>query len=190
MVEAFGLSLPILLTVGGIALLVAEAIAPGAHFVVVGIALLAAGLLGMVLGPAATPLVMAAVVLGAGGVSLWAYRHFDFYGGKGTGRTQDSGSLVGQEGQVIERVTPTSGRVRLADGGFDPVFSARTVDGEIPEGATVVVTDPGGGSVLTVEAIEYHDAIDRELARGREEGATDAEGAQGDSEAAAEPERE
>jgi len=189
MVEAFGLSLPVVLTAAGIALLVAEALAPGGHLVVVGVALLVAGIVGMLLGPAATPLVLAGAVLGAGGVAFWAYRHFDFYGGKGAGRTQDSDSLVGKQGQVVERVTPTSGRIRLADGGFDPVYSARSVAGEIPEGTTVVVTDPGGGSVVTVESIEYteDDPIDRELARERERSAADHDA---DAEHEAESERE
>jgi len=175
MAEAFGLSVPLLLALGGIGLLVAEALAPGAHFVVLGVALLAAGLAGFALGPAASPLVLAAVVLGAGGAALYGYRRFDIYGGKGTGRTQDSSSLVGEEGTVVERVTPTDGRVRLVDGGFDPVYSARSIDAEIPEGTTVVVTDPGGGSVLTVTPLESTDLIERELAEGREE--TDEAGA-------------
>jgi membrane protein implicated in regulation of membrane protease activity len=179
MVEVLGLSVPLLLTVAGVALLVAEALVPGAHFVVVGVALLVAGLVGLALGSAASPLVLAAVVLAVGSVALWGYRKFDFYGGKGSGRTQDSSALVGQEGRVVERVTETSGRVRLVDGGFDPDYSARTVDGEIPEGTTVLVTDPGGGSVLTVESLEDidRDAIDRELARGRESDAGAAEDA-------------
>ncbi|MFB6218042.1 MAG: NfeD family protein [Halobacteriaceae archaeon] len=184
MAEALGLSLPTLLTVAGIALLFAEAMAPGAHFVVLGVALLVAGLVGFALGPAATPLVLAAVVLGAGGAALYGYRRFDIYGGKGSGRTQDSSSLVGREGTVVERVTPTEGQVRLVDGGFDPVYSARSVDGEIPEGTRVMVVDPGGGSVVTVESVETDD-IDRELARERRES-----GAGAASESEAEPERE
>jgi membrane protein implicated in regulation of membrane protease activity len=180
MAEVLGLPIPLLLTLAGITLLVGEALAPGAHFVVLGVALLVAGIVGFVVGPAATPLVLAAVVLGAGGVTLWAYRHFDFYGGKGSGTVQDSSSLVGKEGEVTERVTATSGRVRLVNGGFDPVYSARALDDEIAEGETVIVTDPGGGSVLTVAALDSAvDDIDRELARERER-ATQGEAEDGD----------
>lgn len=168
MAEVFGVPLPLLLTAGGVALLAAEALAPGAQFIVVGVALLAAGLVGFAVGP--NPLVLAAVVLGAGGAALYGYRRFDIYGGKGAGRTQDSSSLVGAEGTVVERVTPTDGRVRLEDGGFAPVYSARSIDEEISEDTTVVVTDPGGGNVLTVSPLEATgmDAIDRELAAERE----------------------
>jgi hypothetical protein len=39
------------------------------------------------------------------------------------------------------------------------------VDGEIAQGTEVIVIDPGGGNVVTVEAIdEIADDIDRELA--------------------------
>jgi membrane protein implicated in regulation of membrane protease activity len=179
MAEVFGVDLPTLLTVGGVLLLVAEALAPGAHFVVLGVALLAAGIVGFALGPAATPLVLAAVVLGAGGAALYGYRRFDIYGGKGSGRTQDSSSLVGREGVVVERVTPTDGQVRLVEGGFDPSYSARSVDGEIAEGTRVMVVDPGGGSILTVESMETDD-IDRELERERERQAAETAGDTGE----------
>lgn len=180
--DLFGLSLPLVLTVAGVALLIAEAMAPGAHLIVLGVALLVAGLFGLVLGPAASPLVLAAVVLGVGGVTLVAYRRLDIYGGKGVARTKDSGSLAGKEGWVTERVTQTRGQVRLADGGFDPVYSARSMEGDIEEGTRVIVVDPGGGSVLTVASVEDLDAddIDRELARHRAESAeADAENESG-----------
>mgnify|MGYP000678040554 CR=1 FL=1 len=151
MATAFGFELPLLLTVLGFALVIAEAIAPGTHFIVPGVALLAAGLLGLALPAAADPLSSAVVVFAVGVSVLYVYRRFDFYGGKGVARTRDSGSLVGQRGRVTERVTPSHGQVELRDGGFDPTFSARTEDGEIDEGVEVVVVDAGGGSVLTVE---------------------------------------
>jgi hypothetical protein len=44
------------------------------------------------------------------------------------------------------------------------------MDGEIPEGTEVMVIDPGGGNVLTVEPLDYvEDRIDRELARGEDD---------------------
>jgi membrane protein implicated in regulation of membrane protease activity len=151
MVSVLGLSLPLLLTVIGVVLVVAEALAPGAHLIVLGVALLSAGLVGL-LDPATfgQPLAAAALVLVSGAAALYVYRRFDFYGGKGTDQTSDSETLVGEEAQVVERVTGTSGRVHVEGGGFDPSFAARSGDGEIAVGETVVVVDAGGGSVLTV----------------------------------------
>jgi membrane protein implicated in regulation of membrane protease activity len=175
MVQLFGYPVSLLLLLAGAALVVAEALAPGAHFIVIGVALLAAGLVGVLLGDvlagAGLLLVLAAVVVVAGGASLYAYRQFDFYGGESAGQTSDSSSLRGQVGRVTERVTETEGEVKLDGGGFNPYFRARTIDGEIPEGEEVIVVDPGGGNVVTVESIAglEGDDIDRELARGRRE---------------------
>jgi len=172
-IELFGLSLPVVLLLVGAGLVVAEAMAPGAHFIVVGIALLLAGLVGLavapVLGTTAALLAMTVAVVGGGGATLWGYRRFDVYGGTGAGRTTDSSSLRGQTGRVTERVTPSDGEVKLEDGGFNPYYRARTVDGEIPEDEAVIVVDPGGGNVITVESLSGgFDGIDRELARERE----------------------
>ncbi len=169
MAELFGLSVPFLLVLIGAALMVMEAFAPGAHFIVVGIALLAAGLTGLLLGSvlpaAALPLVLAAVVLVAGGAALYGYRQFDFYGGKGTGQTSNSDSLQGKTGEVTQRVTKREGEVKLDGGGFNPYYQARALDGEIEEGTEIMVVDPGGGNVVTVESMSaFEDDIDRELA--------------------------
>ncbi|WP_458207149.1 NfeD family protein [Haladaptatus sp. NG-SE-30] len=161
-------SLPLLLVLAGAGLALAEALIPGAHFIVLGVALLFAGLVALAFPPLATPFVLAALVLGFGGISLYAYREFDLYGGKGTGRTKDSDSLRGTTGRVTERVTTSEGQVKLDDGGFNPYFAARSMDGEIPEGTEVMVIDPGGGNVVTVEPLGHiEDSIDRELARER-----------------------
>lgn len=166
--------LPLVLVVAGLGLMGAEALAPGAHFVVLGVALLFAGLVGLVLGtflPAAVlAAVLAVLVLASGAGAFQIYRKFDFYGGKGAGKTSDSNALRGKTGRVTERVTRTSGEVKLDGGGFNPYYSARALDREIPEGEPVMVTDPGGGNVVTVEALStVEDDIDRALARGREE---------------------
>ena len=186
MAELFGLSVPFLLVLVGAALMIMEAFAPGAHFIVVGVALLAAGLAGLLVGPvvpaAALPLVLAAIVLVAGGTALYGYRQFDFYGGKGAGQTTDSASLQGKTGRVTQRVTGSDGEVKLNGGGFNPYYQARALDGEIPEDEEVMVVDPGGGNVLTVEAVSaFEDDIDRELAadrdrRGREDRDPDRDG--------------
>jgi len=141
------------------------------------VALLAAGIVGLLLGPLAGPLVLAVLVLVFGGLALAGYRRFDFYGESGVGQTSDSDSLRGRTGRVTERVTPQSGTVKLDRGGFNPNYAARSIDGEIPVGTEVLVVDPGGGNVLTVTSLEdMEDDIDAELARERAtEAASEAE---------------
>ena len=177
--ELFGLSVPLLLVVLGAGLMVMEAFAPGAHFIVVGIALFAAGLVGIGLSSINVPaaillLVVAGVVVAAGGMALYGYRQFNFYGGTGSGQTSDSSSLRGKTGRVTERVAASTGEVKLDSGGFNPYYQARALDGEIPEGEEVMVVDPGGGNVITVESTSvFEDDIDRELAADRERGEAD-----------------
>jgi len=161
-------TLPLLLVVAGLALTIAEALAPGAHFIVLGVALLAAGIVGTLVGPLAGPFVLALLVVAFGSLALYGYREFDLYSGTRT-RTSDSDSLTGRAGQVTERVTPRSGAVKLDSGGFDPNYAARSMDGEIPVGEEVIVVDPGGGSVLTVATPDAGDDIDAELERARRE---------------------
>ncbi|MDS0298116.1 NfeD family protein [Halogeometricum sp. S1BR25-6] len=161
--------LPYLLVVAGVGVSLAEALAPGAHLVVLGVALLAAGLVGLLLGPAASPVVLGVLVLVFGALALYGYRELDLYGGKGSGKTSDSASLRGRTARVTERVTPTEGEVKLDEGGgFNPYYAARSVSGEISEGSEVIVVDPGGGNVITVESLDGGlDDIDRELERER-----------------------
>ncbi|MBP1923185.1 membrane protein implicated in regulation of membrane protease activity [Halorubrum alkaliphilum] len=166
-------TLPLLLLTAGILISMAEAIAPGANFIVVGIALIGAGLAGVVLatlGVAGTllTLLMAVFTLVFGAAAFYGYNEFDLYGGKGQQQTSDSDSLKGQMGTVTERVTTSGGQVKLQDGGFNPYYSARSIEGTIEEGEEVMVVDPGGGNVVTVEAMNYvEDDIDRELAADR-----------------------
>jgi len=162
-------TLPLLLVIGGVALMVMEAFAPGAHFVVIGTALLVAGIAGLLFAPLAAPIALAVIVLVGGGISLWVYRHFDIYEGTDEGKTEGSDSLRGKTGYVVERVTERDGRVKIEGGGFSSRYAARTTTGDIEEGTDIIVTDPGGGNVLTVEALDGRDDIDRELDRGREE---------------------
>jgi membrane protein implicated in regulation of membrane protease activity len=165
-------TLPFLLVATGLVLAILETTAPGAHFIVVGAALFSAGLVGLVgaqagLGVLAGPFALGGMVVLFGLATLWAYRTFEIYPSEG-GQTSDSASLRGSTGRVTERVTPSGGGVVLDDGGFDPHYTARSVDGEIPEETEVVVVDPGGGNVLTVESFERTDSIDRALSEGRE----------------------
>ncbi|WP_435098093.1 NfeD family protein [Halarchaeum sp. P4] len=171
MADPFTLSLPLLLVIAGTALCIAEAFAPGAHFVVIGVALLVAGLAGVLFPAVVTPLVLAVLVFAVGAVALWGYRNLELYEGTGRGKTEGSTSLRGERGVVTERVTDSAGQIRLQDGGgFDPTYAARTIAGAnaIAEGTEVVVVDPGGGNVLTVAEVDGQDDIDRELAKERE----------------------
>ncbi|MDF9745695.1 NfeD family protein [Natrinema salsiterrestre] len=167
MVESLVGNAPLLLLVVGLVLMVLEAISPGAHLIVIGIALVGAGLIGVLFPPAANVLILAVLTLAIGAAAAYVYREFDFYGGKGTAQTSDSDSLSGATGYVTETVTTRSGEVKLEEGGFAPYYSARTTDGTIEEGEEVIVLDPGGGNVLTVESVSAigEDEIDRALAR-------------------------
>ena len=157
--------------IAGAGLIIAEAFAPGAHFFVAGTGIFAAGLVGVLL-PEVIPdpialTIMAGVVLITSVGTLYVYRELDLYGGKGKGQTSDSASLRGKSGRVTERVTPTEGEVKLEDGGFNPYYEARSFGDELEAGEEVIVVDPGGGNVLTVESVSnVKDEIDRELERG------------------------
>jgi membrane protein implicated in regulation of membrane protease activity len=161
-------TLPLLLTLAGLVLSILEAMAPGANFIVVGVALLAAGLAGLLLPVLATPFLLGLMVVVFGAAAFYVYRDLGIYDSEGSGKTTDSSDLKGSMARVTERVSPTEGEVKLDDGGFNPYYSARSMDGEIAEGTRVMVVDPGGGNVVTVEAIESEsDEIDRELERER-----------------------
>ncbi|KOX96535.1 NfeD family protein [Halorubrum sp. Atlit-8R] len=189
-------TLPLLLLTAGLLLSMAEALAPGANFIVVGIALIGAGLGGLLLASfgvagALLTLLMALLTLAFGAAAFYGYHEFDLYGGKGQQQTSDSDSLKGKTGTVTERVTPTGGEVKLAGGGFNPHYSARSMEGTIDEGEEVMVVDPGGGNVVTVESMGYvEDDIDRELAADRARKAAANEAAEADDADTEEVERE
>jgi len=166
----FGQSISFFLFLAGAILLIAEAFAPGAYLFVLGVALLSAGLVGLLLPGGLgifAPIILAVVVLGLTGLTLWGYRKIDVYDGDGAAETSHSGSLRGQFGTVTERVTTSEGEVKLEDGGFNPYYRARSVEGEIEVGSEVMVVDPGGGNVVTVEPVAGGDDIDRALERER-----------------------
>jgi len=171
----FGTTVSAVLFLVGAGLIVAEAFAPGTHFFVLGVALLVAGLVGFLVPPGLgllAPLILAAGVLLTTAVTLWGYRQIDF-SSPGRGQSLSSTSLQGQFGTVTERVTGSAGQVKLEDGGFNPYYEARSASGTIEPGTEVLVVDPGGGNVLTVEAAATaDDDIDRALERDREAAAT------------------
>lgn len=163
--------LPAGLVAAGIVLLVMEALAPGAYLIVLGIALLGAGAVGLVL--STSGLLTGGALVGAlagltflfGLGALYVYREFEFYRGVDAGSTTDVGSLQGQRGKATEQITEDAGEVKLEDGGFAPTYEARSLDEPIPAGEEVLVVDPGGGNVLTVAPFDQ-DEIERELADG------------------------
>ncbi|GAB3675834.1 NfeD family protein [Halopiger thermotolerans] len=166
MLDALLGNVPLLLLSVGLVLMLLEALSPGAHLIVIGIALVGAGLIGVLFPGPLSPIVLAALTLLFGLAATYVYREFDFYGGKGTARTTDSDSLAGATGYATERITTRDGEVKLDEGGFAPYYSARTASGTIEEGEEIIVIDPGGGNVLTVESLGAigEDEIDRALA--------------------------
>ena len=170
MLEPLFGNMPLALLVVGLVLMGLEAISPGAHLIVIGVALVGAGLIGVLFPPVANAFVLAALTLVIGLAAAYVYNEFDFYGGKGTAQTTDSSSLAGATGYVTETVTARDGEVKLDEGGFAPYYSARSTGGTIEEGEEIIVLDPGGGNVLTVESLGAigEDEIDRALAQDRE----------------------
>ena len=185
-------TLPLLLLTAGLLLSLAEAIAPGANFIVVGIALIGAGLGGLALASlgitgAILTLMMALLTLAFGAAAFYGYNEFDLYGGKGQQQTTDSDSLKGKTGTVTETVTTAGGEVKLSGGGFNPYYSARSIEGTIEVGEEVMVVDPGGCNVVTVESMGYvEDDIDKELAADRARKQAKAEAEANETETAAE----
>jgi len=177
----FGLELPLVLVLAGLGLMIAEAMSPGAHLIVLGVALLVAGLVGTFVSPLATPIALAGMTLLFGAGALFVYREFDLYASGDAGQTSDSDSLRGHTGRVVDRVTETDGRVKLRGGGFNPYYQARAVEEPIEPGEEVIVVEPGGGNVLTVAAMDAVDdgAIERELARGEDDDGPGSSGGDG-----------
>ncbi|SDQ32616.1 NfeD family protein [Natronobacterium texcoconense] len=185
MLEVLLGNVPLLLLSVGLVLMALEALSPGAHLIVIGVALVGAGLLGVLFPPLADVLILSMLTLGIGLAAAYVYNEFDFYGGKGTAQTSDSGSLAGVTGYATKEITTRDGEVKLDEGGFAPYYSARTTSGTIEEGEEIIVLDPGGGNVLTVESMGAigEDEIDRALARAQEqsqEAETEPEGLESD----------
>lgn len=153
MVAVLGIELALAIVLVGLVLIGLEALMPGAHFIVIGVALVAAGGVGLVVPALGSPLALAGLILLFGSIALIVYQRIDLYGGKGQAQTSDYRSLVGREGYVTERVTRKRGEIKLENGGFDPHYKCRTKGDEIPVGARAVVVDPGGGNVLTVQPV-------------------------------------
>lgn len=194
MLEVLAENAALVLLAAGLGLMVIEAMSPGAYFIVIGVAMAGAGLIGLLFPGGLDVVVLAGLTLALGLAATWVYREFDFYGGKGRAQTTDSTSLAGATGYVTETVTQRGGEVKIDGGGFSPYYSARSTEGTIEEGSEIIVLDPGGGNVLTVEdmSVIEEDEIDRALAReaAEREAASDETGeASADDETEVETER-
>lgn len=151
----------LILAIIGTILVVAEALAPGAHLVVLGVALLGAGVTGLLL-EVRSFLFLGAFALVYGSITFYYYRNLSFVKGDERGeRTTDSNKLVGRIGRVTETVTEETGEVKV-EGSFDPFYVARSTGGEIPVGTKVRVVDPRGGNVLEVEPLDDEEGSEEE----------------------------
>lgn len=146
------------LVVGAI-LVIMEAFAPGANMVVFGTGLLVAGLVGVLTGLGMEQgqydiFILSIIAVIAGLLTFFGYRSFleKFKSDKLT--TSSSEDLQGKQGVVLKTVTPESGQVRIRGVGSNPEYQARSEAGEIDPDTRVEVIDPGGGSILTVRAVE------------------------------------
>lgn len=162
-------NLPYTLMGFGLVILAFEALAPGGQFMIPGVALLLTGLTSLVFGGLGV-IPLALLVLVYGGVAFYGYKELDLYGGSGQEQTSNITSLQGNTGRVVDTVTTTEGRVKLEDGGFASTYSARAEFGnEIEEGTKIVVTDPGGGNVVTVMELDGDvDEIDKQLEKAKQ----------------------
>jgi len=140
----------------GLILILGEALIPGGPLIVVGTAMLAAGVTGQVF--AINGLLPLTVLIGIyGAIAFAGFRHFEFYGSRGE-QTSEVDSLKGDTGVVKDTVTSEDGQVKLDSGGLNPYYVAHSHTGEtIPEGTRVRVVDPGGGNVLEVEPVPDRD---------------------------------
>ncbi len=143
--------IPLILTLAGTVIVSLEAFLPGAYLMVLGAALLGTGVTGIFINLSTFHLGIFVLIYGI--LALLGYRELSSLSGKSE-KTISSDSLVGEVGIVTEKIGRNSGEVRL-NVGFDPNYSARALnDREIPEGTEVVVVDPGGGNVVTVEPVK------------------------------------
>ncbi|MFW6448714.1 MAG: NfeD family protein [Halobacteriota archaeon] len=120
------------------------------NMALVGIAVSLVGVVGMLLGPYSTPIVLGALIPIVGFVLFYLYRFVEFPRTEAPKQTTAVEHLRGRVGRVTETVTPRGGTIHLRGGGFDPNFRCRTREGTIPPGERAIVVDPGGGNVLVV----------------------------------------
>jgi membrane-bound ClpP family serine protease len=151
MVELLGLSFGWLLIVIGVVLLIVETLNPGFFIAVPGTVMIILGIL-LVIGVDVfnTPygvIVGVAIAIIASIVTIWIYRRIN--PGDQFPTTISRDSLVGLEGPVLKKVVPGSiaGKVLIAG----QEWSARSVEGDIPQGKTVRVVKSEGVHIIVIE---------------------------------------
>lgn len=155
----FVLTLAHLFILAGGVFIVLEAVAPGADMVVIGAALLLAGLFGVQTGigtevvNASNLFYLSIVAFLSGLLVFYFYRKYLHKQGKGV-VTSSSDDLKDAQGITITKVTADEGRVRIENGGSNPKYSARSTAGVIEARTKIRVVDPGGGSLLRVAPLE------------------------------------
>lgn len=143
----------------GSLLMIAEAIIPGASFIVVGVTLFITGIIAAIF-PIPSLIWLLPIIIVIGSISIYTYKNLEIYEHE-KDRTTDSDDLKFKEGYVINKVTETSGRVKLKNtSSMNNVFQARCRSGEISEGTEIMVTDSGGGSVLEVTPVKESEIDD------------------------------
>lgn len=136
------------------------------NLVIVGLVVSIAGLIGVVVEPESTLLVLAALIPVVGFLLFVLYRYVEFPRSSAPEQTSSARSLVGRTGRITEEATPRGGEITLYHGGFDPRYQCRTREGTIPEGEAAVVVSPGGGNVLTVAREDEVDIAELEQSTG------------------------
>ncbi len=142
------------------------------NLVIVGLVVSIAGLIGILVQPDSTLLVLAASIPVIGFLLFYIYRYVEFPRSRAPAQTSSAASLVGRRGKITMEATPRTGEITIQRGGFDPHYRCRTESGTIPEGEEAVVISPGGGNVLTVARPNEVDevAIAKEQAEEQQKG--------------------
>lgn len=132
----------------GAFLMIAESFSPGAHFIVVGISLLMAGIAGAIV-PVYQIFFIFTVFIATSLITFVIYRRYSLYGNvQQQATTSDSDDLVSKRGVVTEKVTKTNGHIKLTGGGS--TYSARSPSGNISVGTDIIIYDSGGGNIMKV----------------------------------------
>ena len=143
-----------LLIIGTVCIL-STAFLPIDEIIVRGISMSFAGGIGVFIPVLGTPLPLAVMTVIFGILTYKVYNEYIKKPQTSFQQTSDAESLHGKYGTVTEKVTPTSnGSVRLDNSGFSEISATTSVNKPIPEGDSVIVSDPQGGSVVKVVPID------------------------------------
>lgn len=141
----------LLLSLGSL-LIAAEAVIPGASFIVIGVTMFVTGLVSIFAPFGGSIIFLTVIFLLTGVTTMYAYRQVS--SGQKSQTINTESSLEGEYGIVSEEVTENNGKVNIKTKTIpfrkDDEMQARCKYGSIEEGTEVIVTDSGGGNILTV----------------------------------------